>query len=49
MDKIQIKNPGQRYVDNFIIYDALDGPLIDENKWHLSITGLVKKPQIIHI
>ncbi len=45
MDKIQIKNPGQRYVDNFIIYDALDGPLIDENKWHLSITGLVKNPR----
>ena len=45
MDKIQIKNPGQRYVDNFIIYDALGGPLIDEKKWHLSITGMVKNPK----
>ncbi len=44
MEKIEVKNPGQYYVNNWIIYDALDGPAIDENKWSLRVTGLVAKP-----
>ncbi len=44
MEKIEIKNPGQHYVNNWIIYDALGGFKIDENKWSLNISGLVNKP-----
>ncbi|EQB70324.1 MAG: hypothetical protein AMDU4_FER2C00247G0039 [Ferroplasma sp. Type II] len=44
MEKIEVKNPGQHYVDKWIIYDALDGPAIDQNKWSLKVTGLVNKP-----
>ena len=44
MDKVEVKNPGQYYVNNWIIYDALNGPSIDENKWSLKVTGLVGKP-----
>jgi DMSO/TMAO reductase YedYZ molybdopterin-dependent catalytic subunit len=44
MEKIEVKNPDQYYVNNWIIYDALGGPAIDENKWSLKIAGLVDKP-----
>ncbi|KJE48863.1 MULTISPECIES: sulfite oxidase-like oxidoreductase [Acidiplasma] len=44
MEKIEIKNPGQHYVNNFILYDALGGPVINENLWKLRIDGIVKKP-----
>ncbi len=44
MEKIDVKNPGQRFINNWIIYSAFGNPEIDENKWSLKISGLVKKP-----
>ncbi|BAB59357.1 hypothetical protein [Thermoplasma volcanium GSS1] len=43
MDRISVKNPGQRYIKNFIIYDALGEPDIDIRKWKLCVNGLVDK------
>ena len=41
MEKIEIKNPGQYYVNSWIIYDALGGPAIDENKWSLKVSRVL--------
>ncbi|WP_297027790.1 sulfite oxidase-like oxidoreductase [Thermoplasma sp.] len=43
MDRVEVKNPGQRYISNFIIYDALGEPEIDLNRWRLCVDGLVKE------
>ncbi len=42
MDKINISNPGQRYVNNWIIYEALGEPDIKVEKWKLIIDGNVQ-------
>ena len=42
-DKEVKKPPGQRFVRNWVIYSALGVPIVDLEKWRLSITGLVEK------
>ena len=44
MEKIEVKNPGQHFINNWIIYSAFGNPEIDKNKWSLKVSGLVKKP-----
>ncbi|MCL5009833.1 MAG: sulfite oxidase-like oxidoreductase [Candidatus Parvarchaeota archaeon] len=34
--------PGEHYIKDFIIYDALGGKEIDRGKWSLKLTGLVE-------
>lgn len=41
---IEVENPGQRYIGNWIIYSALGEPVIKPENWSLKITGLVEKP-----
>ncbi len=36
--------PGEFYVKDFILYDALGGKAIDVRSWSLKVTGLVEKP-----
>ncbi|SMD30165.1 sulfite oxidase-like oxidoreductase [Picrophilus oshimae] len=43
MEKIEIKNPGQVYARNFIIYEALGEPVIKKDDWDLKVYGHVKK------
>lgn len=42
---VEIENPGQRYIRDFIIYSALGEPVIKPEDWFLTIDGLVDKPQ----
>lgn len=42
---VEIENPGQRYISNWIIYSALSEPVIKPEDWSLTIGGLVEKPQ----
>ncbi|MEM0158497.1 MAG: sulfite oxidase-like oxidoreductase [Thermoplasmataceae archaeon] len=44
LNKIEVENPGQRYISNWIIYSALGEPEIKPEHWSLKVTGLVKKP-----
>lgn len=41
---VEVENPGQRYIGNWIIYSALGEPVIKPENWSLKITGLVKTP-----
>lgn len=43
--KIQVQNPGQRYIRNWIIYTAVDEPEVDRSTWKLNISGLVTEPR----
>ena len=43
--KIQVQNPGQRYIRNWIIYSAVDEPEVDRSTWKLNISGLVTEPR----
>lgn len=40
--------PGQFYVDDFIIYDALGGRAVDKDAWSLKVCGLVEKEAIFN-
>ena len=42
--KIEVENPGQRYISNWIIYSALGEPVINSGDWTLEVSGLVRKP-----
>ena len=39
--KIEVENPGQRYISNWIIYSALGEPVINSGDWTLEVSGLV--------
>jgi len=43
LEEVHVQNPGQRYINDWIIYSALGEPIIDEEKWSLEVNGLVKK------
>ncbi len=43
--RIEIQNPGQRYIRNWIIYSAIDEPEIDRKTWKLKVSGLVSEPR----
>ena len=44
-EEIHVPNPGQRYINDWIIYSALGEPEIDKDRWGLELTGLVDKPR----
>ncbi len=44
LKKVDVENPGQRYISNWIIYSALGEPTISAEHWNLKISGLVAKP-----
>lgn len=41
---VEVENPGQRYISNWIIYSALGEPVIKPEDWSLKVSGLVKEP-----
>lgn len=41
---VEVENPGQRFISNFIIYSALGEPVIKPEDWSLKVSGRVKKP-----
>jgi len=45
LKKIEIENPGQRYISNWIIYSALGEPNISPDHWKLKISGRVRNPK----
>lgn len=45
LETVEVENPGQRYISDWIIYSALGEPDIKPENWSLRITGKVKDPK----